>query len=165
VDLQRVGKWQWLTGAAGLVLLIALWLPWFGALGLTATAWESLSFIDLIAALTGLGAIALVVVTATQSAAALPKRFAAILMWLAIVAALLILFRLLKPPETDITLTGGGADVTRKIGVWIGLLAAIATAVFAHRSARDARFPGPLREHPQVETLPPPTAEESQRRV
>jgi hypothetical protein len=155
MDLQRVGKWQWLTGLAGLVLLISLWLPWFGALGLTANAWETLSFIDLICALTGLGAIALIVVTATQSAAALPKRFAAIVMWLAIVAALLVLYRLLKPPEADVTLTGGGSDVVRKVGVWIGLLAAIATAVFARFSARDARFPGPLREHPHAETLPP----------
>src|SRR3954466_3369014 len=139
MDLRRVGTWQWLTGLAGLVLLIDLWLPWFGAGGLTANAWETLTFIDLILALTGLGAIALVVVTATQRAAALPKRFAAVLMWLAIVGALLVFYPLLKTPEADITLTGGGIDVTRKVGVWIGLLAASATAVFAWRSARDAR--------------------------
>jgi hypothetical protein len=165
MDLRRVGTWQWLTGLAGLVLLIDLWLPWFGAGGLTANAWETLTFIDLILALTGLGAIALVVVTATSRAAALPKRFAAVLMWLAIVGALLALFRLLKPPEADITLTGGGIDVIRQAGVWIGLVAAAATAFFAYRSARDARFPGPLREHPRVDPLPPAAAEESRRRV
>jgi hypothetical protein len=165
MDLQRVGTWQWLTGLAGLVLLVSLWLPWFGAGGVTANAWESFAFIDLILALTGLAAIALVLVTASQPAAALPKRFAAVVMWLAIVASLFALYRMLKLPDADITLLGGADKVERKAGLFIGLLAAIATAVLASRAARDARFPGPLREHPQVETLPPPAAEESRRRV
>jgi hypothetical protein len=165
MNLQRVGTWQWLTGLAGLVLLVDLWLPWFGAGGVTGTAWESFAFIDLILALTGLAALALVLVTASQPAAALPKRFAAVVMWLAIVASLFTLYRLLKLPDADIALIGGADEVVRKAGVFIGLIAAIATAVFAWRAAHDARFPGPLREHPHAETLPPPAAEESRRRV
>src|SRR3954451_16474477 len=165
MELRRVGRWQWLTGLAGLVLLIDLWLPWFGAGGLTATAWESFAFIDLILALTGLGAIALVLVTASHNAAALSKRFAAVLMWLAIVAALLVIYRLLKLPDADITLTGGATEVARKSGLVIGAITTVALAVFARLSARDARSPGPLREHPHAETLPPAQAEESRRRV
>jgi hypothetical protein len=158
MDLRRVGTWQWLTGLAGLVLLVDLWLPWFGAGGLTANAWQSFAFIDLILALTALGAIGLVFVTARSSAAALPKRYAGILMWLAVVGALLAIYRLLKLPDADITLTGGAIEIARKAGLVIGILAAIAVAVFAWRSARDARFPGPLREHPHAESLPPAEA-------
>jgi hypothetical protein len=150
MDLRRVGVWQWLTGLAGVVLLVDLWLPWFGAGGLTANAWESFVFIDLILALTGLWAIALVLVTAGRSAAALPKLLARWLVWLAIVAALLTFYRLLRLPDADIVLTGGGIDVTRKAGVWIGLLASIGVAVFAWRAWRDTRFPGPLRDVPDT---------------
>jgi hypothetical protein len=148
MDLRRVGTWQWLTGLAGLVLLIDLWLPWFGAGGLTANAWESFAFIDLILAVTGLWAIALVIVTARRSAAALPKLLARWLVWLAIVGALLTLYRLLKLPDVDVALTGGATEVTRKAGLFIGLLAVIGVAVFAALVSRDPRFPGPLRERP-----------------
>jgi hypothetical protein len=165
VDLRRVGRWQWLTGLAGLVLLVSLWLPWYGASGLTANAWESFAYIDLLLALTALGAIALVVVNAMAPAAAVPKTVAGWLRWLALVAALLAIYRVLKMPNADVTLTGGSMEVTRKAGAFIGALAAVAVTVFSWLSARDARFPGPLRMHPDKETLPPPTAEPSRRDV
>ena len=164
MDLRRVGKWQWLTGLMGLVLFIDLFLPWFGAGGLTATAWQSFAFIDLLLALTALAAMALVIVTATQSAAALPKRYAGVLRWFGLACTLLVIYRLLKLPDADITLTGGATEITRKVGLVLGAIVALALTVFAWLSAKDARFPGPLREHPQVETLPPPTAEEPARR-
>jgi hypothetical protein len=163
VDLRRVGVWQWLTGLAGIVLLLSLWLPWYGAAGLTANAWEAFTFVDLVLALTALAAIALVLVTATQRAAAFPRFWSRCLTWLALAAAVLAVARLINVPGVDTILAGGAADITRKPGAFVGALAAIAVMVFAWRSKADTRFPGPLRTHPDVETLPPPTAERTQR--
>jgi hypothetical protein len=30
MDLRRVRVWEWLTGLAGLALLVSLFLPWYG---------------------------------------------------------------------------------------------------------------------------------------
>src|SRR3954469_21627051 len=117
MDLRRVGTWQWLTGLSGLVLFVSLFLPWYGAGGLTGNAWESFAYVDLILALTGLAAIALVVVTARSRAAAVPLTMAGWLRWLALVAALLAIYRVLKLPNADVTLTGGATEVTRKAGL------------------------------------------------
>jgi hypothetical protein len=164
MDLRRVSVWEWLTGLAGLVLLVSLWLPWYGVVGLTANAWVAFTYVDLILALAALGAILLPIVTATQSAAAFPRLWARWLFWLALVAAIFAVIRLINVPGVDTLLAGGAADITRKAGGFIGAAAAIAIVVFDWRAKRDTSFPGPLREHPTIDTLPPPTAEQAPRR-
>jgi hypothetical protein len=159
MDLQRVSKWQWLAALAGVVLLVSLWLPWYGTVGLTANAWEAFTYVDLVLALAGLVAIALVPVTASQRAAAGPRLFASVLFWLALAAAILAVIRLINVPGVDTILAGGGADIKREAGGFVGAAAAIAVVVFAWLSRRDTSFPGPLRTHPDVERLPSPTAE------
>ena len=159
MDLRRVRAWDWLTGLAGLVALVSLWLPWYGAGGLTANAWEVFTFVDLILALAGLAGIALVVVTATQRAARVAQIVAACALWIGLVAPILAVIRLISVPDADITLTGGSAHITREAGAFIGTVAAIALTAFAWRARRDTSFAGPLRTHPTGETLPPPAAE------
>src|SRR5690348_4562644 len=117
MDLRRVRTWDWLTGLAGLVLLVALFLPWYSTGGQNATGWESCTVLDSILALAALGGIALLVATATQRTAAIPQAVASSLTPILLVAAVLAVIRLLNLP--------GAAD-TREAGVWIGALAALA---------------------------------------
>jgi hypothetical protein len=163
MDFRRVRAWDWLTALVGVVLLVDLFLPWYGAAGLTANAWEAFSYVDLLMALAGLAAIALVIVTATQRAAALPRLMTAGVFWVAVAAAVFAVIRLINVPGVDTILAGGGADITRKAGAFIGVVASLALVFFAWRAKRDPTFPGPLREHPTVDTLPPPTAEGARR--
>ncbi len=165
MDFRRVRVWDWLTALTGVVLLISLWLPWYGVVGINANAWEAFAYDDIILALAALGAIALVPITASQRAAAFPRLWARWLMWLALVAAILAVIRLISLPGVDTILAGGAAHITRKAGVFIGTAAAIVLVVFDWRSRRDTSLPGPLRTHPTVEPLPPPAANEPRRDV
>jgi hypothetical protein len=186
MDLRRVRRWEWLTGAAGIVLLVSLFLPWYGldAFGnataavtgsSTATAWQAFSVIDIVLAVVALGAIALPVVAAMQRTAAVPQAFTALLMPFAIAAAVTAVVRLLDAP--DVTGLGigvegayygptnvhSGIDVTREIGAWLGTFAALAVVLLDYRSMADSRTPHAMRSRLEVATIPAPTADGERR--
>jgi hypothetical protein len=131
VDLRRVRTWEWFTGAAGLVLLIALFLPWYGVdvkegaavsffgSARTANALEALTVIDVFLLLAALIAIALPIVAAMQRTTAVPQTLSAFVVWVALFASILALIRLLSPPGAD-SLGGAigfeGAFLKRSLG-------------------------------------------------
>jgi hypothetical protein len=185
MDLRRVRVWEWLTGAAGLALLVSLFLPWYGldnvAVGgaipfdptATATGWESFSVVDLLLALAALGAMALPVVAAMQRTAAVPQSLTALLMIFAVVAAIAAVVRLLNPPDVATVIravggegvysNGGSVDVMREVGVWVGALAALAIFFFDYRSMADSRTPHAMRSRLDVATVPAPSADGERR--
>jgi hypothetical protein len=150
MDLRRVRTWDGLTGLAGIVLLVSLFLPWYSAGGQDATGWESFTVIDVILALAALAGIASLVAVATQRTAAIPQAVASTIAPLALVAVVLAVIRLLNLP--------GGAD-TREAGVWIGTAAALALFAFDAKAMRDKRFPAVMRPKLTVETVPTPAAD------
>ena len=151
MDFRRVRAWDGLAGLAGLILFVDLFMPWYGAGGLTANAWESFAFVDLILALGALLAMAVVMVSAFSRAAAVPKLVASWTFWVALVGAFFAIFRLIKLPGADIALTGGAAHVTRQWGLFVGVLVSIALVVCAWRARQDAGQPRPLRTVPGSE--------------
>ena len=154
MDLRRVRRWEWLTGLAGVVLLVSLFLPWYGAGGATVNAWHAFAVNDVILALAGVAAIALPVVAAAQRTSSLPQAMTNLLVWVALVAAVVAVVRLLEAP------TGG---MTREIGAWLGAAAAMAMFAFNWRSMRDKRFPRVMRPPLHVETIATPTADGTRR--
>src|SRR5689334_361305 len=147
----RVRTWDWLTGLVGLLLFVDLFMPWYGAGGLTATAWESFAFIDLITALAALLGMAVVLASAFSRAEAAPKLVAASTFWVGLVAAILILFRLIKRPAADIVLTGGAAHVGREWGLFVGLILAIVLVLVAWRARQEMTSSRPLRTYSRSE--------------
>src|SRR5690349_12995851 len=117
MDVRRVRSWDWLTGLAGVALLVSLFLPWYSVAGVDATGWESFTVIDVILAVAALAGIALVIVTAAQRTAAVPQALASSMIWLTLLAAVLAVIRLLNLPVDD---------ATREAGVWIGAVSALA---------------------------------------
>src|SRR4051812_8862512 len=150
MDLRRVRVWEWLTGLAGVVLLVSLFLPWYSLGGVSVTGWESFSVVDLILALAALCAIALPVVAGTQRTAAVPQSFASTIVWVLVVAAILAVIRLINPPADD---------VSRDAGVWIAAIAALALVAPDAKSMRDKRSPGVMQPPLHVETIPAPAAD------
>jgi hypothetical protein len=154
VDLRRVRTWEWCAGLAGVVLLVALFLPWYGVDGAgTATGWQSLSVIDVVLALTALLAIAHPVVAAMQRTAAVPQSMAAFVVWMSLPALILVLIRLLDPP--------GSAG--REVGVWLATGAVLAIFASGWRSMRDKRFPRALRPNLHVKTIATPAPDGERR--
>jgi hypothetical protein len=132
---RRPGHGELLAGASGLLLLLAMFLPWFGLNGRARVpgsgevislgrdnlnAWEAFGAIDLVLAATAALAIAVLVVgllTAPPSWLALAATAAAAL------AALLIVYRLIDVPDIPIGEPGDTAyETARRLGAFFGLL-------------------------------------------
>jgi hypothetical protein len=151
-DRNRLSQGELIAGIAGLVLLIDLWFKWYGVkvsgggalrglnIGVSANAWESFGLIDIILFLVALLAIGVAVMRALNRLPDMPYPPATLLTIAGAIALLLILFRIIDTPVD----TNGvdGIDVTRKIGVWIGLLSAAAITYGGWRAMQEsgARF-------------------------
>ncbi|MFL5839928.1 MAG: hypothetical protein ACJ77Z_05700, partial [Thermoleophilaceae bacterium] len=134
-DRNRLSQGELIAGIAGLVLLIDLWFKWYGvkvsgaggvlknfSIGVSANAWESFGFIDILLFLIALIAIGVAVLRAIDRMPDMPYPPATLVTGAGALALLLILFRIIDTPVD--THGVDGIDVTRKIGVWLGLLAA-----------------------------------------
>ena len=165
MDLRRVHAGEWIVGAAGVALLVSLFLPWYGteassaARGWTAyapldaslasfSAWESFAVLDLILALIALAAISVPVVTAVHRVTAVPLAVESLTTLLGIFGLVLVVIRVLNLPDD---LHG------REWGLWVGLAATLGVAGGGLVAMRDERLEGA--RAPQVEKLPAPRPE------
>ena len=142
-------------GACGLVLLIALFLPWYG--NPDRTAWEWFTVLDMILAIVALAAISVPVVTATHRVPAVPLALESLVALLGLIALVLVAFRFVNLP--------GDAD-SRQIGLSLGLLATLGIFAGGMVGIRDERrsprgrhtdLSGvPVGSPPEIETVPAP---------
>jgi hypothetical protein len=143
MDLSRLSPGEQIAGGAGVVLILSMFIfDWFGIEGAGAgNAWEVFSLIDIVLFLAGISAIGLAVIKASGESVALPVPMSVIVVVLGGIATLLMLFRLISPPDFGIesqeievpgvgTVESGGVDVdtTREFGAFLGfILTAILT--------------------------------------
>jgi hypothetical protein len=131
MDTSRLTTGDMIAGVGGIVLLISLFLPWYGVsvdvAGFSASesgsGWEALGFIDILLFVISVAAIGIV---AARAAGALPADIPApvILLGLGALAVLLVLFRIIDiPVEGDLP---DGVDLSRKVGIFIALIGAAA---------------------------------------
>jgi hypothetical protein len=157
MDLRRVRAWEWLTGLAGLVLLVALFLPWYEPSdGAGISAWNAFSVTDVVLALCAVAAMTLPALAATQRTAAVPQGWTAMLVYIGLVGAVLAIVRLIAVPAV-------ASPAARGAGAWIGALAAVAILAFDWRSMGDKRFPAAMRPPLDVRVVPTPTPEGERR--
>lgn len=187
MDFRRLRVGEWVVGASGLLLLVALFLPWYelgegivigppDVLDARASAWDAFSVIDVLLAIGALAAIAVVVVTAAHATPAVPLAMESLVTLFALVLLLLVGFRLADPPDISfLESTAGPAtrehveDVDRAAGAWLGLagvLGILAGGLIAIRDER--RSPtgrptdlsgAPVSSAREIETLPAPHPE------
>jgi hypothetical protein len=143
MDLRRLRAGEWVAAASGVALLISLFLPWYGPE--SATAWESLSAIDVLLAFVAATGVLLAIVTAAQRVAAIPIALSALVALASIVGVLLVLFRMLDVPD--------GAS-GREWALWLGLAGAAGIGVGAFMAMREeVRVDG---RQPEIEAMPAP---------
>ena len=150
MSLHRLRPADWLTGIAGLSVLLLLFAPWYGVADGTLTGWQAFGVADLWLALTALVAIAVLVVTALRDAPALPVALDVVCTTVAALGVLVVLFRLLDVPHDDVV-TG------REWGLYAAAVAVPVLLAGAWWAMRDESAPG-LRPPPPVRTLPAPPA-------
>jgi hypothetical protein len=156
MDTSRLTPGDISAGVGGIVLLVSLWLPWYGisidVRGFSASengsGWEVFSTIDIFLFLIAVAAIVLV---ALKASGRLPADvpIAVVLLALGALAVLLILYRLIdSPAPSDLP---DEVDVSRKIGIFIGLIGAAGIAYGGWRSNMES--PG---TRAAAATPPPP---------
>jgi hypothetical protein len=161
MDTSRLTPVDMIAGVGGIVLLISLFLPWYGvsvdvagfSASESATGWEVLSLIDIILFLCAVVAIAVV---GARAAGALPPDVPAGLVLLAVgaLALLLCLFRIIDIPAGDVP---DEVDLSRKFGIFLALISSAAIA-YAGWRANAERPGGPGTATASPTTPPPPAA-------
>ena len=156
MDLRRLRTGELITGASGLVLLVALFLAWYGDL----SGWEAFTVLDLILALLALAALAVPIVTAGHRVPALPLALQSLTALFGMLCFLLVLFRVLNLP---------GDAHGREWGLWVALAAVLGIVGGALIAMRDERrSPAgrhtdgsgvPIAEPREIETIPAPRSE------
>jgi hypothetical protein len=159
LDFRNVTRGEQIAGLAGVALLaIMLVFKWYGvhAEGLldppgtfdggTRNAFQSFTVTDVVLLLTALAAIALPLWSAAGRQFPGPFAPDAIVAALGVLAFGLIAFRLISPPNWTVDVGGGqephvsdfpDTDVTRRVGAWLGLVAAAAIAYGGYLSVRQ----------------------------
>jgi hypothetical protein len=148
------------AGAAGVALLVVLFLPWYGAPrvvappGATAYAplgnpsgWQAFSVVDILLAIAAALAFAIVVVTAAARGPAKPVTVSVISTLASAIAVLLVLWRLVDAPGNGLSL---------RYGAWLGLAATALMFVASFAALHDERTPGAV--PPDVPRRPAPPA-------
>jgi hypothetical protein len=188
MDLQRLRVGEWIVAISGAVLLISLFLPWWGLEGnwigrgpggpiegidrgtgtiTTWSAWQVFSVADVFLFLLGALAIAVWVIVARAPAPGLGITFEALAALLAIVMMIVVLVQVLGTPGS-LEVPPPLPDPTLQYGAWLGLASTFGVLFGLLVAMRDERLsaPGELTDqtgHPvsapiAVETLPAPPA-------
>lgn len=161
MDVRRLRTGEWVAAASGMVLLLALFLPWYTVdPGQSTTAWESFAILDIVLALIAASAVALLLVTATQPVPAVPVALAALVAIAGFVATVLVLIRVVELPD-------GAAG--REWALWLGFAGSLGIPTGAMLAVRDERLSPPGRHTditgrpapppPEIEAIPAPRRE------
>ena len=143
MDFAVLNRGERLAGIAGILLIIIMFVfDWFGlklsgGTGAFAVsveggrnAWGSYGFTDIILFITGLAAIGVTYLAGNRQQLNLPVAASAIVTALGILSLILVLISILSPP--DLGFSGPGINHSRKIGVWLGLIAVAALTYGAY---------------------------------
>lgn len=176
MDVSRLRTGEQIAGISGIALLLIMFiLDWFsygeGPFSEGGNAWQTMEIIRFVILLAALAGIALAVLAATQSDLDMPVAMSAIAAGLGILATILILFRIISPPDFGLgevaDALGGEFDVGRSIGVFLGLIAAAGVAYGGWRAMQDEgtsfggqadRLQGRGGAEPPPPAAPPPAA-------
>jgi hypothetical protein len=149
MDFAVLNRGEKIAGISGILLILIMFIfDWFG-LGLsgniqgfafggevTHNAWGSYGFTDIVLFITGLAAIGLALLAASDAEVGLPVALSAIVTALGILSLILVIISIISPPDfgaPDIS----GLDHSRKIGVWLGLIAVAAVTVGGYLAMQE----------------------------
>ncbi len=145
-------------GLGGAVAVAAPFLKWYEAPGVDLTGWAALERVDVLLFVTGVGALAVVALTAQQRTAAASIAAQALFTVFAGVAAIAVWARVLSVPD----------DLSRELGAWVALADMPVLLAGSMLAMRDERFSRgdrltdstgrPVESQPEIEQIPAPPA-------
>lgn len=148
MEADRLSTGEKISAVSAILLFIVMFFDWFGAeisgvpgfsgdvSGSGSSAWDALDVIPLFLMLAIVVAIGVAVVRLTDADIEPPVSMNAIVAALGGLAVLLILYRILFPPDFG-SLSGVSVDATLKLGIFLGLLAAAGIAYGGYSAMRE----------------------------
>jgi hypothetical protein len=127
---RRLRAGELLAAPSGLLLAVALFLPWYSFGSGRLDAWSSFTVVGFLIAPAALAAVGLTWVTLTRAAPALPVALGVWTTLLGLVASACVVFRLVVPPA-------GAGD--RCAGAWVGLAGAVLVVLAGWLAISDER--------------------------
>jgi hypothetical protein len=150
VDLSKINTGEKVIGVSGILLFVFSFFPWLGfSVGPFSSSASAWSFVLCWLAVV-LGIVMVAYVVAKLFDVKLPQLGAVtwtqVLLIIAVLAFVLILIKIIAGPGTGgVSLAGTGASKTRKIGIFLGLLASAGLVTGAYLNAKEeGELPGPL---------------------
>ena len=140
MDARRLSRGDWVAAVSGIVMLVALFLPWYSAGGHDQTAWEAMALDDVILAVAALLAILAAVIVGLRRVSSLSVAATSLGILPAVVGLVLTVYRLISPAPP--------VDVSLGVGAWLALAATIGIAFGAWTGANDE---GPARRSAEAE--------------
>ncbi len=152
MDVSKMNQGEKIAAGSAIALILIMFIfKWFGLSVSTAgvagvggfsvegsrNAWGSFGFIDIILFITALAALAMAYLSASGQSVSLPIAMSAIVTGLGILCVILVLYRIISPPDFGVNLSGTGIDKTRKIGVFLGLIATAGVAYGGYMAMQD----------------------------
>jgi hypothetical protein len=151
VDFSRVSLGEMIAGVGGLGLFVFLFLPWYGVklelpsghVALSPSddldAWSAFSYIDVLL----LFAAAIAMATLLARALGVSPRDLSVPPGLIVaiagaVAVILIAYRLIDAPGADMSGGGVSVEVTRKLGIFLSLIAAAGITFGGYRAMLES---------------------------
>lgn len=179
MDLRRLRAGEFIAGVSGVVLLVALFLPWYTHDVATSfgprpslpsqNAFEALGVSDLLLLIVAVAAVGLAVTTAAEKTVAVPIAYASLLCVAGVVAIVVVLFHFgdspapSPPPPAALR---NAVQTDEAIGIWLAWLASVGIFAGSLLSMRDERLSGggrptdqtgkPVDQVPEVERLAAP---------
>ena len=139
METARVSRGETIAAAGAVVLLAAMFLPWFGGslsgIGApvkvpTTTGWEAFGrLFDFLLVVAGAIPIGIVVAKATDRLPTLPLEQGVLVLGAGALAFLIVGVRLLDPPALiDVAIPNVDVEVSRKVAAFVALAGAAAIA-------------------------------------
>ena len=138
----------------GVVLLVALFFDWYaaerGGSSNGVSAWEAFSVADVALLLVGMAPLALVALRLSDAKLELPVPLGAVVAAAGLVGLAVVIFRLIDLPDGLVTFAPQGpfvteteAEVGRRIGAVLALLAAASISAGGWAASAERRLPRP----------------------
>jgi uncharacterized membrane protein YhaH (DUF805 family) len=148
MEIDRLSTGEKVSAVSAVLLFIFMFFDWFGAkvegvpgfsgsIEAGGSAWDALDVIPIFLMLAIVAAIAVAVIRLTDADVEPPVSMNAIVAVLGGLAVLLILYRIVNPPGDGDALAGVGVDITLKLGIFLGLLAAAGIAYGGYSAMRE----------------------------
>lgn len=182
MEADRLSTGEKISAVSAILLFVFMFFDWFGVEvsgvpGFSGTvsssgggsAWDALDVIPIFLMLAIVAAIGVAVIRLTDADVEPPVSMNAIVAGLGGFAVLLILYRIVSPPDFG-SFGGVSVDATLKFGIFLGLIAAAGIAYGGYRAMREegATFGGEAdrlggsgaQQPPAGSTPPPPPAQQ-----